>query len=254
MIKQALGGESSSIRRRRPAARRWQLPERGLLRQNLPITASTRVVELVQVIKEILVPANTGRAVTVAKGQRLRVYATTIVDFVAFDQHNLRDRFDQARTKTYNSCIFATTGHTLMSKANEPLLLITGDTYREGTHDLQKGMCSAARFKRALEEGRLAEYYHRDIAPADLPDHGCWENLSQALAPYGIPPEDIPSPFNLFQTMKIELPSGRMSNTSIRPKPGTYIEFEALRDVLVAVSACPDLTVGGKDVRLVLLG
>ena len=49
------------------------------------------------------------------------------------------------------------------------------------------------------------------------------------------------------------LPSGRMSNTSIRPKPGTYIEFRAERDVLVAVSACPDLTVGGKEIRLVVL-
>jgi uncharacterized protein YcgI (DUF1989 family) len=204
-------------------------------------------------MEEIIIAPNTGRAFAVARGHRLQVYGTTIADFVAFDQHNVRERFDQARTKTYNASIYATRGHTLMSKSNEPLMTITEDTYTEGTHDLQKGMCSAARVRRAVEEGRLREYYNRDIAPQDLPDHGCWENLSRALKPYGIPPEDIPSPFNLFQTIRLELPSGKMFNTSIRPKPGTYIEFQAERDVLVAISACPDLTVGGKEIRAVIL-
>lgn len=208
---------------------------------------------LVKVAEEIVVPANTGKALAVNRGQRLRVYGTTIADFVAFDRHNLRERFDQARTKTYNSTIYVTRGHTLMAKSNEPLLAITEDTYTEGTHDLQKGMCSAARFRRAAVEGRVQEYYNRPIAAEDLPDHGCWENLSRALEPYGIPPEDIPSPFNLFQTIQLDLPSGRLSNTSIRPKPGTYVEFRAERDVLIGISACPDLTVGGKEIRVEIL-
>jgi len=206
-----------------------------------------------RVIDEHTISPNTGQAFEVAEGQRIRVYGTTIADFVAFDRHNLRERFEQARTKTYNSTIYITRGHTLMTKSNEPLLSVTQDTYTEGTHDMQKGMCSAARYRRAAAEGRVAEYYNRDIAPGDLPDHGCWENLSQALAPHGIPPEDVPSPFNLFQTIAIELPSGRMSNTSIRPRPGTYIEFRAERDVLIAISACPDVTVGGKEIGVQIL-
>jgi uncharacterized protein YcgI (DUF1989 family) len=205
------------------------------------------------VVQEITIAPNTGQALTVEQGLRVRVYGTTIADFVAFDRHNLRDRFDQARTKTYNASIYATTGHTLMTKSNEPLLTITEDTYTDGTHDLQKGMCSAARVRRAVEEGRIQEYYNREIPTTELPDHGCWENLSRALEPYGIPPEDIPSPFNLFQTIRLELPSGRMFNTSIRPRPGTYVEMQAERDTLVAVSACPDLTVGGKEIRIVVL-
>jgi len=204
------------------------------------------------VVQEITIEPNTGQALTVERGLRVRVYGTTIADFVAFDRHNVRERFDQARTKTYNASIYATTGHVLMTKSNEPLLTITEDTYVDGTHDLQKGMCSAARVRRAVEEGRIQEYYNRDIPTAELPDHGCWENLSRALEPYGISPEDIPSPFNLFQTIRLELPSGRLFNTSIRPKPGSYIEMQAERDTLVAVSACPDLTVGGKEIRLVV--
>ncbi len=205
------------------------------------------------VVEEIIIPANSGRAVTIPQGWRLQVYGTTIADFVAFDRQNLRERFDQARTKTYNSSIYATKGDMLMTKSNEPILFITEDTFTDGTHDLQKGMCSAARVKRAVEEGRIREYYNREIDTKDLPDHGCYENLSRALEPYGIPAEDIPSPFNLFQTIRIELPSGKMFNTNIRPKPGTYVEFRAERDALIGVSACPDLTVGGKEIRLVVL-
>src|SRR5438309_7261123 len=113
------------------------------------------------IVQEITIQPNTGEAVTIARGQRVQVYGTTIADFVAFDQHNLRERFDQARTKTYNATIYITRGHTLMTKSNEPLLAVTEDTFTEGTHDMQKGMCSAARVRRAVEEGRIREYYNR---------------------------------------------------------------------------------------------
>ncbi len=205
------------------------------------------------ILLQATVAPNSGQAFEVARGQRLRVAATTIVDFVAFNRHDLRERFDQARTKTYNSKIWISAGDLLMTKANNPLLRIVADTYADqGTHDLQKGMCSGRRFQLAAREGRLAEYYNRPIPLESLPDHGCWENLSNALAPYGIPPEDVPSPFNLFQTLAIDPTSGRMSNTSIRPRPGTYVDFVAEMDALVAVSACPDLTVGGKAVDVTI--
>ncbi len=207
-----------------------------------------------QTLETIVIPPNSGRAFEVPAGRRFRVFGTTIADLVAFDRHNLRNRLDQGRTKTYNSTIYVTRGHTIMTKSNEPLMRVTEDTYVEGTHDMQKGMCSGARFRRAANEGRVSEYYNRPISAADLPDHGCYENLSRALEPYGVPPEDIPSPYNLFQTLSIEFPSGRLSNTLIRPRPGTYVEFEPVIDVLVAISACPDLTVGGKEIRVEILG
>jgi uncharacterized protein YcgI (DUF1989 family) len=219
----------------------------------MAITESGSMGGRMGVVQEIVIRPNTGEALTLERGRKLRVYGTTIADFVAFDRHDRRERFDQARTKTYNATIYITAGHMLMTKSNEPILLVTEDTYKEGTHDMQKGMCSAARVQRAVAEGRLRDYYNREISPDELPDHGCYENLSRALEPYGIPPEDIPSPFNLFQTIRLELPSGKMFNTSIRPRPGTYIEFEAQRDALIGISACPDLTVGGKEIRAVIL-
>jgi uncharacterized protein YcgI (DUF1989 family) len=197
-------------------------------------------------IREEHVPYNTGWSAEMKKGQVIRITATTTVDLVAFNLHKLTERFDQARTKVYNMKIFISTGDKLMGRANQHMMTIVEDGYKDGTHDLQKGMCSGYRFQLAKQEGRLGEYYPREIK--EIPDHGCWENLSKALAPYNIAPEDIPSPLNLNQTMKIDGVTGKMEHTQIRPKPGTYVDLRAEMDLLVAFSACPDLPVGGKPV------
>ena len=49
--------------------------------------------------------------------------------------------------------------------------------------------------------------------------------------------------------MKIDGLTGRMEHTTIRPKPGSYVDLRAETDLLVAFSACPDLPVGGKPVK-----
>lgn len=203
-------------------------------------------------IREETVPYNTGWSAEMRKGQVIRITATTTVDFVCFERQNLKERFDQARTKVYNMRIFISAGDKLMSRANHHLMTVVEDTYRSGTHDLQKGMCSGYRFQLAKQEGRLRDYYHRDFRDDEIPDHGCWENLSNALKSYGIAPEDIPNPFNLYQTMKIDGVSGRMDHTTIRPGPGTYVDLRAEPDLLVALSACPDMPVGGKPVRVAI--
>jgi hypothetical protein len=203
-------------------------------------------------LKETHVPYNTGWVSELRKDQVLRIIGTTTVDFVAFRLQNLKERFDQARTKVYNMKIFVSTGDKLMGRDNQHMMTIIKDTFHNGTHDLQKGMCSGYRFQLAKQEGKLRDYYHRDFKDEEVPDHGCWENLSRVLKSYGIAPEDIPNPFNLNQHMKIDGTTGRMEHTSIRPQPGSYVDLRAEMDLLVAVSACPDLAVGGKPVDLVI--
>jgi hypothetical protein len=201
-------------------------------------------------IAEAHVPHNTGWSAEMKQGQIIRITATTTVDFVFFKLQNLRERFDQARTKVYNMTLFVTAGHKLMGRNNQHMMTILADRFKEGTHDLQKGMCSGYRFQLAKQEGRLGEYYPRQIS--EIPDHGCYENLSKALASYGIIPEDIPSPFNLNQHMKIDGVTGKMEHTQVRPRPGNYMDIRAEIDLLVALSACPDLPVGGKPVDVMI--
>ena len=102
-------------------------------------------------------------------------------------------------------------------------------------------------------EGRLGEYPHGgDI---EFPDHGCAENLTRALEPYGVPYEDIPSPLNLFQNMEIDPRTGAMMRTRIRPEAPLDIEFRAEIDLIIAFSACPDLAspTGGREVTATIL-
>ncbi|HTM07304.1 MAG TPA: urea carboxylase-associated family protein [Verrucomicrobiae bacterium] len=195
------------------------------------------------VLQSVVVPKNSGKSVVVKKGQVLRVAGRTVVDFVAFNLHNLRERFDQARTKTNQVKIFVSTGDQLFSKLNNPLLTIVEDSFKEGKHDLQKGMCSKKRFEliaKGLAQRKFAEGVDLNPQrPEDIPDHGCWENLIDGLKGYDIAPEDIPSPLNIWQTMKIDPETGAMLDTTIRPKEEAHIDFRAEMDCLVAVSACP---------------
>jgi uncharacterized protein YcgI (DUF1989 family) len=204
------------------------------------------------VIFEHTIPRNTGWTGEIGTGQVLRITATTTVDFILFDKANIRERFDQARTKVYNKAIFISTGHKLMSRSNKHMMTIVEDSWADGTHDLQKGMCSATRFQLAAKEGRLQEYYNHDVP--DVPDHGCWENLTAAMSDHNIAPEDLPSPFNLFQHMDIDGKTGVMLHTEHRPTKPEYVDFRAEMDLVLACSACPDLAAigGGQEVGITI--
>jgi len=196
------------------------------------------------VLKSEVVPKNSGAAFEVRKGQRLRIAGKSIVDFVAFNLDDLNERFDQARTKTNQVKIFITAGDTLFSKRNNPMLTIVEDSFIEGRHDLQKGMCSRKRFE-MVAQGAAKRVFAEGVdinpkKPEEIPDHGCWENLSNAVKPWNIAPDDVPSPFNIFQCMRIDSETGIMYDTMIRPKEEGHVDFRAEMDLLVAVSACPE--------------
>jgi len=191
-----------------------------------------------------IVPKNSAAAFVLRKGQRLRIAGKSIVDFVAFNLHDLSERFDQARTKTNQAKIFIGLGDVLYSKRNNPMLAIVEDTFKEGRHDLQKGMCSRRRFE-MVAEGKSRRVFAEGVdinprRPEEIPDHGCWENLSAAVKPWNIAPDDIPSPFNIFQCMQIDPQSGLIYDTMIRPKEEACVDFRAEMDLLVAASACPE--------------
>lgn len=188
----------------------------------------------------------TGWAGVVCRGQRVRVLEVDggqIGDFVVFNAHDLGERFDQGRTKANQGRILITRGHVLYSKRNQVLMTITEDTY--GVHDLEYGMCSRWIFDSGQYRG-----FTQGFAPGGgqgHPEFGCWEILTEALRPWDIPADDIPSPFNLFQTMHIDPHTGALGILPGRSQPGDYIELRAEMDCLCALSACP---CGGKSSRI----
>jgi uncharacterized protein YcgI (DUF1989 family) len=188
-------------------------------------------------------PRNVGFAFDMTAGQAVRITSQTIIDFVCFCRENLRERFDQARTKANQRKIFISTGDQLISKLNNTMMAIVEDTF-EGHHDLQEGMCSRKRHELAAAKGIWEKTYGRPLS--DMPPRGCTENLGMALAPYGIAVEDVPSPFNIFQHMIIHADTGELAHSHLRPKPpGAHVTLRAEMNLLVAISTCPDMAAGG---------
>lgn len=215
--------------------------------------AAKAAAKPVTVVSEEVIPHNTGKPFIVKKGQFIRIVGQSTADFVVFNLENVRERFDQARTKVNQGKIYVSTGDVLISKFNNVMMTIVEDTYA-GTHDLQKGMCSASFYEKWGD--RIFKIYgaawkrlgrKREKAP----DHGCWENLTEALRPWQIPAEDVPSPLNIFQTMVINPRTGSMRYSVRRPKPGTRIDLRAEMDCLVAISACPEGG-RGKELKVVI--
>jgi uncharacterized protein YcgI (DUF1989 family) len=189
-------------------------------------------------------PRNTGFALDMKVGQSLRIMSQTIIDFVCFNRENLRERFDQARTKANQRKVFISVGDSLISKLNNTMMTIIEDTFKEGHHDLQEGMCSRKRHELAAQRGIWEITYKRPLS--EMPPRGCTENLGGVLAPYGITVEDVPSPFNIFQHMIIHQDTGELEHSHIRPKPpGAHVRLRAEMNLLAAVSACPDMAAGG---------
>lgn len=197
---------------------------------------------------------NTGWARALAKGEVLRVTGMTGVAVVCFNAHDLKERFDQARTKVYNMRIWMSAGEQLFSKLNNPMMTMVADGFAaEGRHDLQYGMTSREVLTIGAKDGVPGRWAH--LKGKAVPDHGCLENLATALAPWSIATHEIPMPLNLFQHTEIDTASGAIRPSSLRPAEPVAVELRAETDLVVAVSACLDLEAprSGHPVRIEVL-
>lgn len=205
------------------------------------------------VVREAVIRKNTGMTFVVKKSQVMRVTGQSTADFVVFNLRNIRERFDQARTKVDQGKIYVSTGDVLISKFNSVMMTIVKDTY-QGTHDMEKGMCSTSFYRKWGDKifkiyGGTWKKLGRKRGAA--PKHGCWENLAKALKLWKVRKEDVPSPLNIFQTMVINAKTGSMRYAMTRPKPGTHIDLRAEMDCLVGISACPEGG-RGKELKVVI--
>ena len=63
-----------------------------------------------KIISEAIVKSNSGKTFEVKKGQIIRVIGESTADYVVFNLRNVKERFDQARTKVDQGKIYVTTG------------------------------------------------------------------------------------------------------------------------------------------------
>lgn len=72
----------------------------------------------------------------------------------------------------------------------------------------------------------------------DHPHRGCHGNLAEALAPYGIAPDQIPVTFNVFMNVDVNGETGKLAVRPPRSKAGDYVDFFAQMDLIVGLTAC----------------
>ncbi|MCB2072249.1 MAG: urea carboxylase-associated family protein [Novosphingobium sp.] len=171
------------------------------------------------------IPPRSGTAFRLEEGQTLRVIdprGMQVSDLLAFNAGDVREVLSNGRTFDYEETIRLTTGHRIWSNRSNPMLEIVEDSV--GRHDFLLTPCSKATFR---------HFY------ADKPVHrGCFGNLAEALAPYDVTPDMIPTAFNLFMNVPVEAETGKVRVLPPTSKPGDFIRLRALMDLVVGLTAC----------------
>ena len=170
------------------------------------------------------IPPRSGVAFPLAAGQLLTVIdpqGSQVADLLAYSAADVREVISNGRTFDYEETIALTTGNTLWSNRSNPLLVIESDSV--GRHDFLLTPCSEATFRHFYPEHPV----HR----------GCFGNLAEALAPYGIEPDAIPTAFNLFMNVPVE-GSGKLRVDPPVSTAGDHISLRASIDCVIGLTAC----------------
>jgi hypothetical protein len=181
-------------------------------------------------VVEFVIPAREARAIVVKRGQILRIHQITggqVGDCVFFNAHDYREMFHVGQSWAINVILGTGTSKSFQHFYSKPprenvMLTVVDDTVRNHWGNMG-GRCSSRLYQ--LRD-QLAE--HRS----------CQENLTEALAPYGMIGDDIIDIFNVFMAVELATEGGfRILPTTVGKDD--YIDLRAEMDVLAAVSACP---------------
>ena len=171
------------------------------------------------------IPPRSGVAFTLEPGAELMVVdpeGGQVSDLLAFDLGDPREVLSNGRTFDYEETTQLTTGNTLWSNRSRPMLEIVEDT--AGQHDFLLTPCSHDTFRHFYPDKPL----HR----------GCFGNLAEALAPFGIAEDAIPTAFNVFMNVPVDQQTGRLSVEPPQTTAGDYIRLRAARPLIVGLTAC----------------
>jgi uncharacterized protein YcgI (DUF1989 family) len=183
------------------------------------------------------VEPGTAGLLTVKAGQFLQIQTIEgkqVADFVAFSADDLGEYVSTSHTRVANMNIVPQMGMSLYTNLRQPIFEITEDTV--GRHDMLVAACDRARYEALGAPGHAS----------------CREALAEALREFEVGYERMPDPINWFMNVAIKQ-KGELDVRAPLAEAGDYVLLKALRDAVVAVSACPqDLndTNGGKPTAL----
>lgn len=172
-----------------------------------------------------IIPPRSGVAFFLRSGDELIVTdleGEQVADFVCFNSKDTREVLSSGRTIDYADTIFLTAGHPFYSNRSNIMFTMVEDTV--GRHDFLLTPCSADTFR--------IIYGHRQ------PHRGCFGNLVEALAPFGIQPDQIPVCFNIFMHVAVNGTTGRIDVLPPKSRAGDHIRIQANMDLIVGITAC----------------
>lgn len=166
----------------------------------------------------------TGIAVDLPRGAVLTVIdpqGGQVSDLLAVAAEDPREILSNGRTFDYEETVRLTTGARLWSNRSRVMLTIIEDTAPH--HDFLLTPCSFDTFRHFYPDKPL----HR----------GCFGNLAEALAPYGVEPDQIPAAFNVFMNVTIAA-DGKVAVLPPQTRPGDLIRLRAEMDLVIGLTAC----------------
>lgn len=172
-----------------------------------------------------IIHPRSGTSFILKKGERLKVIdikGEQVSDLLCFNLQDKKEYLSSGRTIDYAETIFLTTGHPFYSNRSNVMFRIVEDTV--GRHDFLLTPCSKDTF--------------RIIYGHEHPHKGCFGNLCEALAEYGIEPDDIPITFNVFMHVAVDGATGKVDVLPPKSNAGDYIIIEAEMDLIVGLTAC----------------
>ena len=203
------------------------------------------------IYEEVIQPGN-GWAGIVKKGQYLRIIdleGQQPGDLVFFNADNIKECNCHGITRSrqflgkpgepVRAVDKVTEGSVIFSTTYRPMATIVADTpVKKGVHDLYFHMCNKKIYEYLGYPGR----------------EGCWEIESRILAKYGIAPEQLPDPLNIFMNTEHDIAAGEYHIKEPVTRPGDYIELRLEMDCILGLACCPmDVgppVVGGKPTPL----
>lgn len=170
------------------------------------------------------IPGGTGGFVRVAAGSRVHVMNTLgqqVADTWAVGLQ-AGTVLSMSHTRLATGHLVPRIGDVLVDDLRQPMLALVADT-SGGAHDTLIAACDPQRY-RALgaEEGHA----------------NCSDNYRTTVVAAGLEPRSTPDPLNLFMAVPVAADGSLTLEESSAPA-GSEVVFEALQDLLLVVSACP---------------
>lgn len=178
------------------------------------------------VVAEFLIEPGTGKAIEVAKGQVFRIEQVEggqCGDLNIFTKRDRHERMHVGRTRAMDAGNSPTTNDLIWSNApwERPIATVLGHTSRS---DTLFPYCSALLYSKYF--GQTAHT-------------NCQQIQTEAQREYGLAPYEVHESFNVFMYVTVDADGGRSIDRN-ESRPGDYIEFLALDDLVAVPNVCGD--------------